>query len=59
MMDTQTEANKKNMKGDKNTESQRLKMDTQKISTLGWESKSMKGVDAKIPQMCFKNLSLI
>lgn len=50
MMDTQTEANKKkNMKGDKKTESQKLKMDMQKTSTLGWESKSMKGVDAKIP----------
>lgn len=48
MMDTQTEANKIIMKGDKKTESQKLKMGMQKTSTLGWESKSMKGVDAKI-----------
>lgn len=47
MTDTQTEVNKKNIKGDKKTESQRLKMDTQKIPTLGWDNKSMKGEDAK------------
>lgn len=43
MADTQTEMNKGNMKGDEKSESQRLKMNTQKTSTLGWESKLMKG----------------
>lgn len=41
MADTQTEVNKESMKGDEKTESQRLKMNTQKTSTLSWESKSL------------------
>lgn len=52
MADTQTEVNKENMTGDEKTKSQRLKMNTQKTSTLSWESKSMLKSPRDVLKIC-------